>query len=169
VRCEQKLGVLATYLLEPESGDGLATWNFLDTDLKIGEDYPIVRIEKPAAITTIEAAPLPPRSGANEPPKPITFEEAYESDHAPNLNGSPVGRLAWVDGEHFVQMKDGKAMTVEAATGRAVPRFDAEKTAQIVESLRALPTIDKRTAESIASRSGLTTDKAGNVAVFEPH
>jgi hypothetical protein len=44
VRTAQPLGTLAVYLLEPQSEDGLATWNFLDDVLKEGAAYPIVRV-----------------------------------------------------------------------------------------------------------------------------
>ena len=36
VRTNQPLGRLVFYLLEPESDDGLTTWNFFDDALKIG-------------------------------------------------------------------------------------------------------------------------------------
>ena len=44
VRTAQPLGTLAVYLLEPQSEDGLATWNFFDEHMSIGRDFPIVRI-----------------------------------------------------------------------------------------------------------------------------
>ena len=40
----QRLGVLASYLLEPTSEDGLVTWNFLDRDLRPRATYPIRRV-----------------------------------------------------------------------------------------------------------------------------
>jgi hypothetical protein len=40
----QPLGNLIVYLLEAESEDGLAAWNFLDDALEIGADYPIRRV-----------------------------------------------------------------------------------------------------------------------------
>ena len=47
VSMAQPLGTLALYLLEPESDDGLATWNFLDEWLAVGTDYPILRSANP--------------------------------------------------------------------------------------------------------------------------
>lgn len=44
VRTAQQLGTLAAYLLEPQSEDGLCAWNFFDSDLKTGEDFPVVRV-----------------------------------------------------------------------------------------------------------------------------
>ena len=43
VRTKQPLGRLAFYLLEPESDDGLTTWNSLDSGLKVGHAHPILK------------------------------------------------------------------------------------------------------------------------------
>ncbi len=40
----QPLGTLAVYLLEPESEDGLATWNFFDQRVGVGERFPVARV-----------------------------------------------------------------------------------------------------------------------------
>jgi len=44
VPTSQSLGVLAAYLLEPESDDGLVTWNFFDAELRRGAEFPVTRI-----------------------------------------------------------------------------------------------------------------------------
>ncbi len=44
VRTDQPLGALATFLLEPESEDGLCTWNCFDAGLREGSDYPVLRL-----------------------------------------------------------------------------------------------------------------------------
>jgi hypothetical protein len=44
VRLAQPLGLLAAYLLEPESDDGLANWNFLDPWLETGKPAPVRKI-----------------------------------------------------------------------------------------------------------------------------
>lgn len=43
VRTAQPLGMLASYLLEPESDDGLVTWNFFDAYLAPGGLYPVAK------------------------------------------------------------------------------------------------------------------------------
>jgi len=43
VRAAQPLGILALYLLEPQSDDGLVTWNFTDPWLRSGQ-FPILRV-----------------------------------------------------------------------------------------------------------------------------
>jgi hypothetical protein len=44
VPTDQPLGVLASYLLEPASEDGVVTWNLLDRELQAGTMYPILRL-----------------------------------------------------------------------------------------------------------------------------
>jgi hypothetical protein len=44
VKTNQPLGVLAAYLLEPASEDGIVTWNLLDRELQPGAVYPIHRL-----------------------------------------------------------------------------------------------------------------------------
>ena len=39
----QPLGLLAVYMLEPQSDDGLVTWNYFDSELKAGGLYPVLK------------------------------------------------------------------------------------------------------------------------------
>ena len=51
----QPLGILAVYLLEPETDDGLVTWNVFDRVLARGADAPVMRVTGPlTAPATIE-------------------------------------------------------------------------------------------------------------------
>ena len=47
VATTQPLGVLAAYLLEPGSEDGVVAWNLLDADMAAGSSYPIRRLRSP--------------------------------------------------------------------------------------------------------------------------
>lgn len=178
VRTGQKLGTLAAFLLEPQSEDGLTTWNFFDDHLQIGDLHPVRRIPKPVPITT---ATLPPLPEDRKPPRPITFEEFYESDNRPNLTGSPISGLTWLppppedqagghpdadtlrDSEHYLQIKDGKPWKVHALTGRAEPLYDADA---LAAALAALPTIDRKAADSLASRAHHSLNPARTAAFF---
>ena len=44
VSTAQPLGILAVYFLEPQSDDGLVTWNFFDSEIKVGAPYPVMRL-----------------------------------------------------------------------------------------------------------------------------
>ncbi len=41
----QPMGVVAFYMLEPESDDGLVAWNFFDSELAAGEEFPVYRVQ----------------------------------------------------------------------------------------------------------------------------
>jgi dipeptidyl-peptidase 4 len=49
VRMDQPLRRLAAYLLDPESDDGLATWNFFDASLAVGRPFPVMRLPASAS------------------------------------------------------------------------------------------------------------------------
>ena len=51
VRTAQPLGTLAVYLLEPESEDGLAAWNFFDDHISQGSVFPVLRVRSAADLT----------------------------------------------------------------------------------------------------------------------
>ncbi len=44
IRTAQPLGALVCYLLEPESEDGLVTWNFFDAQLEEGKTFPVCKL-----------------------------------------------------------------------------------------------------------------------------
>ena len=46
VPSRQRFGLLAASLLEPESDDGLVTWNVWDGALRPGADFPVVRVRR---------------------------------------------------------------------------------------------------------------------------
>ena len=52
VPANQALARLAFYLIEPESDDGLVTWNVIDEGLAVGQTYPIYRVTDTRAIKT---------------------------------------------------------------------------------------------------------------------
>ncbi|MDB4877076.1 MAG: hypothetical protein JWM41_3522 [Gemmatimonadetes bacterium] len=52
VRAGQPFGLLAFYLLEPQSDDGLAQWSYYDNILAPHDQFPVVRVTKPATIRT---------------------------------------------------------------------------------------------------------------------
>ncbi|HEY9449848.1 MAG TPA: M14 family metallopeptidase [Gemmatimonadaceae bacterium] len=47
VPVSQAMGLVAFYLLEPESDDGLATWNYFDPRLEPGVRFPVARVMLP--------------------------------------------------------------------------------------------------------------------------
>jgi hypothetical protein len=54
VSTDQPLGVLAAYLLEPASEDGIVTWNLLDRELAPRAAYPILRARAAPHVAAVE-------------------------------------------------------------------------------------------------------------------
>jgi len=52
VRTAQPLGILIFQLLEPESLDGVTTWNLLDPHLQLGRPYPIIKCHQRTPVAT---------------------------------------------------------------------------------------------------------------------
>ncbi len=52
VRTAQPLGRLAAYLLESESDDGFLFWNFMDSELVVDGEYPILRVDQVLELPT---------------------------------------------------------------------------------------------------------------------
>lgn len=139
VKTHQPLGRLAAYLLEPTSEDGLTTWNFFDQELQPGSTFPVLRLNKPQPLTLGSPAPLPEHRVSGQP---IT-EEVLASGV---LQGSPVTIGSWLNGEHFLQVKDGQLVKVEARTGQSEPFTNPEL---IQKSLSALKDLPASTAEQL--------------------
>ncbi len=121
VRTAQPLGRLAAYLLEPQSEDGLTTWNAFDAALAVKSPFPVVRLPKLGPVFTGAPRPLPEDRVAK---KKFTLEQSAPLRIPP----TGLGELTWLpDGEHWLQVKEGKLWKVAARSGRAELFVDVEK------------------------------------------
>jgi dipeptidyl aminopeptidase/acylaminoacyl peptidase len=160
VKTAQPLGTLAVYLLEPRSDDGLATWNAFDSELKPGEDYPVQRLPQSAVVFTTSAEPL---AEDRPPQRPITFDMGGGGGRG--RGGFGFGAQArWLDGAHWLQVRDGRLLKIHAATGRSQPFVDAKA---LAKGLTRLPGIDQAAAEAIARRTSFDMDPARRGFLFE--
>jgi len=144
VKTSQPLGSLVVYLLEPRSEDGLATWKQIDS-LKAGDDFPVLRLPKEAALLTTAAEPLAENRNRDVP---ITFDLARGFRGGPGFSGSPVS-VEWLDDEHWLRGHEGALLKVEARTGRAETFATADK---LLQSLRRIKGIDEQAAHGMARR-----------------
>lgn len=55
VRTAQPLCSLVCYLLEPESDDGLVTWNFFDSNLEAGRVFPVYKLMRQENIASVRS------------------------------------------------------------------------------------------------------------------
>lgn len=153
VKTTQPLGTLAGLLLDPRSEDGLMTWNFFDDGMADGKDAPILLLKKSSPIHLGQIRPLAENRTMN---RRITVESMLDNRRPINLGGNPVSGLSWLDdGEHFLQVREGKLYKVQARTGRSEPFIDADK---LAKSLAALPTLDRRVAQGLARGANFRMD-----------
>lgn len=159
VRTDQELGTLATLLLEPESEDGLLTWEFFGDDVAEGEEFPIWRLTEEVALLTIDARVL---EEDRPDPKRVTYDVLYEGRNRPNFSGSAARGLSWIDDDHFSQRIGRTTYKVHGVTGERteLPGRDA-----MAEALESLPWIEN--GASLASRARLNADQTAGFVSFE--
>ena len=139
VRTAQPLGRLAAFLLEPQSEDGLTTWNAFDSRLAMKAPFPVLRLPKLGPIFTGAPRALPEDRAAK---KKFSIEQS-----AP-LRVPPIslGEITWLpDGEHWLQVKEGKLWKVAARTGRSELFVDGDK---LKQALAGITGIDSKTSAS---------------------
>ena len=161
VRTAQPMGTLATYLLEPESDDSLLTHGQIADGIEAGADYPVARLVEPVALLTRPIPPIDEEEGSGEK-LPITFE-LLDGRDAPDFGGRPSS-VRWLDGEHFLQDRDGRPMRVEAATGESEPYLDP---GPIAGALASLPTVGPEDADRLARRAISDPDPTKTGALVE--
>jgi dipeptidyl aminopeptidase/acylaminoacyl peptidase len=135
--------------LEPQAEDGLAAWSCFERGVREGADYPVLRLPGETPLLTTRVRSLPEERSHH---KRIELDMLLGKKPLPNLSGSPIGDVTWLeDGEHFLQSKDGQMRKVHALSGRSWPQA-APDTKRIEAALTSLPTIDRQTARRIAAR-----------------
>ncbi len=157
VRAAQSTGRLASYLLEPMSEDGLATWNLFDQGLEVGGDYPVARLLAPVQLLTTAADVLPED---RQPPREITFAMAAGG----RGRGFRGMRTNWLDGGHWLAESGGRLVKVEAATGKSEPFFDPRP---VAAAIAKIPGLDLEAAREIAGGTTFEMDPAKQAFLFE--
>jgi dipeptidyl-peptidase-4 len=160
VKTDQPLGRLAAYLLEPESDDGLAAWNFFDAKLESGKPYPVLRLKDTPPVFAGPPRPLPEDRPT---PKPVTADAQIGGGFAGGRRGFGGG-TDWLDADHYLQTRDGKLLKVNARTGRGEPFVDPAKLRQ---SLKALKDVTDATADLIVRQPSFRMDKAKTGTLFD--
>ena len=154
VKTAQPLGTFAAYLLEPQAEDGLSYWNYFDEGLAEGQDHPILRLPKDdRPMLRGRVRPLPEERVMNK----YIERPVY-------LAGNPVSISTWLDdGEHYLQVKNGKLHKVHARSGRSTPWFDPKP---MTEALAKLPGMNAEKARSWAGRNHFQWNPQKTGALF---
>ena len=120
----------------------------------------MTRLMKTVPISLTAAAPLAESVG---PPRPITFDTPGVGGGG-RMRGGFAGAPRWLDGEHWLAVRDGRLMKVHAATGRSQPFIDAKA---LAKGLSRLSSLDQSTVQSIAGRTSFDMDPAKRGFLFE--
>jgi dipeptidyl aminopeptidase/acylaminoacyl peptidase len=162
VRTAQPLGRLAALLLEPESEDGLAAWNFLDAHLQVGGEFPVSRV--PSGQTMLTTAVRPLAEDRSEGRR-VTFETLYGDSKERVEFSPPSTSVEWLpDGKHYLQVRDRRLHKVEALTGRSKRYPVPEK---LLASLTSIPSMDQSRQRSISRRTSFNWNDDKSAALIE--
>lgn len=162
LRTAQPLGNLLVVLLEPESEDGLFTWNFFDEGLAKDKPAPIFRLLEPTPLLTNKIELDPDQAPT---PRIVAYENVYGRGPRPQLGGSAEGPPEWLpDGEHYVVRRDGVRYKVEARSGRMEALKGLEA---VAEALSKVEGLSKEAATRLVESGRYETDEAATVALFQ--
>ncbi len=163
VKTAQPLGALAAYLLEPRAEDGLTTWSLFGDAIAQGKAHPVRRVPKLAPMTLGAVRPLPEARLSNQP---ITEAQLFGrgGGFSFGFTGSPITPGAWLDAEHFLQVKEGKLLKVEARTGKSELFADPAK---IKKSLTALTDVKEATADKLSKATSFRTNPDRTAFLFD--
>jgi dipeptidyl aminopeptidase/acylaminoacyl peptidase len=148
VHVEQPLGRLAAYLLESESDDGWAYWNFLDKHLALNSDYPIIRIPEPLEIQTDPS--IEPAAGIQ-----LSLDDI---DGPQALLKPPTAPTTWFGKTNLINANFAqRKMLLDARWAsfaeRPAPTFDIAK----LQALLTEKGVEESQAIALASQTPLTT------------
>jgi dipeptidyl-peptidase-4 len=102
-----------------------------------------------ACLCLVGAVALAATTSAQAPPRALTIDAIYDPEGRVDFSGSPATGLRWVDDANYLQMRRAgrgvEWITVDAASGRTAPLFDAS-----------------RMEDAFATLPGFTRDKAAD-------
>ena len=151
VRCNQPLGPLAAYLLEPRSDDGFARWGFL-AGLATGSAYPVASV---ADHSTVKTKPI----GKVVPTKLLTLDSIYGPEKRLNFSGVFPSGLRWQEGKSSYIRTWGKGkVQVDAETGAHTP-LKPKSTKQLEQALLKLDKIGEKEAKKMAGSTTRSPQK----------
>jgi dipeptidyl-peptidase-4 len=161
VKVDQKSAGTIVRWLDPRTKKTRRIRNLLP-DLPEGREYPIVILGSYVPITHGPVRPLADTRAQNQP---LTFETVYGKEHKVDFGGSPVSGLTWLeDGEHYLQVRDGRLYRVEATSGRSTLFLDPN---QLAEGLGRLPALRPQDVESLSKRTRFPMSPDGKAVLLD--
>lgn len=145
IRTGQPLGRLVSYMLEPETNEGLVTWNFLDPWLAEGQPYPITRIDKPIQILTDSVNDI-------SPGRQLKLTDIFGPDKVPLVDLS-LSQVQWLgDGKSYSVEKNGRRVAVDAESGAESRLPVPFEVGDVAAALREVDGPDRRELMTLLSQ-----------------
>jgi dipeptidyl-peptidase-4 len=95
--------------------------------------------------------------------KLLTIDDIYDPQKRVNFNGNQTNIIRWTrDGASYLQIKNGQLLRVNAATGEAVPFYDAAK----MEAAFIKAGVGAEDARALSRQVAFTFNEAGTAAVI---
>ncbi|MBN2133764.1 MAG: S9 family peptidase [Sedimentisphaerales bacterium] len=149
VKTEQDEAETLVRLLDPKAKKCPDERDLFDS-MEQGDMFPVCTLD---SYVPVRHGAVRPLAETRELHKPITFDTVYDRKERVNFNGQPIGGLTWLeDGDHYLQVRDGRLYKVHAASGRSVPFVDPTK---VAAGLKRLPAMSEKDAESLSRRTWL--------------
>jgi dipeptidyl-peptidase-4 len=159
IPAQQPLSPWLARWLDPLSPQNLPRQYLNSLNNSSAQSYPIWRVIQRVPLWT---GPPPLLPEQRQPLQPITEALLFRPDGtiSQGFQGTPARLGDWLDGEHFLQIKEGKLWKVAARTGQAELFADPEL---IARSLRASPAIPASLVQrwSTAVQFRFTPDHSG--------
>lgn len=101
--------------------------------------------------------------------KMLTIDDIFDPDSKVDFSGSAPSRLVWLDADHYLESRavsgtrTRQLMKINAATGEAVPFYDAAK---MEAAFAALPGLSKEAARQLANRPFYQMNDANTAALI---
>jgi dipeptidyl-peptidase-4 len=108
---------------------------------------------------------LPLATDPLQPPRPDQSQKKITLDNLPTGFGgfATAAPTTWLDDDHFLQIKGGKWLKVQALTGQAEPYYDS---ARLAQALAVVPGVSKNTAATLAQNSPLLVNPQRSGGLF---
>jgi dipeptidyl-peptidase-4 len=135
------LGVLTVNLLEPESQDGLARWNFFAHVQRPGQLLPLFRLDQPTEVKN--------RSPVAEVPAAqlLELDQLFGPDAMVPWAGRSLPAVKWLgDATYLIRTADGW-LRGDAARGAETPAYDVE---ELERAWQAVPGLSPEEASRLA-------------------
>ena len=136
VRTGQPLGKLASYMMEPEANEGFVKWNFMDDWMKVGDDFPIVRVAQPTEIAAESIATV-------EASRSWELSDIFGPDRHPVLDHAPAQHYWLRDGKSYAVQKNGRWIKVNANTGAEESLISRSERRSLSQSLSKIDGMDR--------------------------